>query len=125
VSRAARSLFVFGIYLEFLALTLIFAPNVLLRAFHVATTHEIWIRLVGVLAGNIGVYYLLASRLGFSPIIVASVPVRFVLMVCFAGFVVFDHADPAILFFGVADVAGATWTLAALRADAGPVRAGG
>lgn len=124
MSRAARSLFIFGIYLEFLALALIVAPNVLLRVFGVASTHEIWIRLVGVVAGNIGVYYLLAARHGFTPIITASVPVRFALMAFFAGFVVFDHAEPSILFFGAADVIGAAWTLVALRADAVPMRSG-
>ena len=122
MSRAARSLFIFGIYLEFLAVTLILFPNTLLRLFHVAVTHEIWIRLVGVVTGSVGTYYLLAARGEFAPIIVASVPVRFALMAFFAAFVVFDHADPSILFFGVADAVGAAWTLVALggeRAAAG------
>lgn len=125
MSRAARSLFIFGIYLEFLALSLIVAPNVLLRAFGVASTHEIWIRLVGVLTGNIGIYYLVASHRDLAPIIVASVPVRFALTASFVGFVVLDHADPSILFFGVADAVGATWTLLALRVEARPLRPGG
>ena len=125
MSRAARSLFIFGIYLELLAATLIFAPNVLLSAFHVASTHEVWIRCLGVVTGCIGIYYLLAARHGFAPIIVASVPVRFALMAFFAGFVVFDHADPSVLLFGAADAVGAAWTLVALRLDAGLVRPGG
>jgi hypothetical protein len=125
VTRAARSLFVFGVYLEFLAAFLIFAPNVLLAAFHVASTHEVWIRCLGVVTGSIGVYYLLAGHHGFGPIIVASVPVRFGLMAFFAGFVVFDHADPSLLIFGAADAVGAAWTLMALRLDAGLVRSGG
>jgi hypothetical protein len=125
VSRAARSLFIFGIYLEFLAATLILAPNVLLAAFGVASTHEIWIHLLGVVAGSIGIYYLLAARRDLAPIIVASVPVRFALTAFFVGFVLFDHADPSILLFGVVDAAGAAWTLTALRPDAGLVRPGG
>jgi hypothetical protein len=125
VSRAAKSLFIFAVYLEFLAAMLIFIPNVLLNAFGVASTHEIWVRLVGVLTGNIGIYYLVASRRDLAPIIVASVPVRFALMASFVGFVVLDHADPSILFFGVADAVGATWTLLALRVETGPVRSGG
>jgi hypothetical protein len=125
VSRAAKSLFIFGIYLEFLAGMLIFAPNVLLATFHVASTHEIWIRSLGVVTGSIGIYYLLAARNDLAPIIVASVPVRFALMAFFAGFVVLDHADPSVLFFGAADAVGAAWTLVALRIDAGLVRPGG
>lgn len=122
MSRAAKSLFIFGIYLEFLAAMLILAPNVLLAIFHVASTQEIWIRLLGVVTGSIGIYYLLAARHGFAAIIMASVPVRVALMAFFAGFVAFDHADPSILLFGVADAVGAAWTFMALRVDAGLVR---
>lgn len=125
MSRAARSLFIFGVYLEFLATTLIFVPNVLLNAFGVASTHENWIRVVGVLTGVIGIYYLVASRRDFAPIIAASVPVRFALTASFVAFVILDRADPSILFFGVADAVGATWTWLALRVEARPLRPGG
>ena len=124
MSRAAKSLFIFGIYLELLAIVLVLAPNVLLAAFHVASTHEIWIRCLGVVTGSVGVYYLLAARGDFVPIIVASIPVRLALMAFFAAFVLFDHAEPSLLFFGAADAIGAAWTLVALRTDAGLVRPG-
>jgi hypothetical protein len=124
VSRAAKSLFIFGIYLELLAIALVVVPNALLAAFNVASTREVWIRCLGVVTGCIGVYYLLAARGDFAPIIVASVPVRLALTAFFAGFVAFDHADPSLLFFGLADAVGAVWTLLALRADAGLVRPG-
>ena len=118
MSKAARSLFVFGIYVEGLSLVLIVAPNVLLRLFGVARTHEVWIRVLGVLVFNIGVYYLLAARHEFRPIIVASIPIRFGLMAFFVAFVLLDYADPAVLAFGLLDVVTALWTIAALRADA-------
>lgn len=124
MTRAAKSLLVFGVYLEVLALILIVAPNALLMAFGVVHTHEVWIRILGVLAGNVGVYYIVSARHGFRPVIVASVPVRLMLMVFFVVFVMLDYADPAVLLFGVADVIGAVWTMAALRADA-QVRASG
>ena len=120
MSRAAKSLLVFGIYLEGLALVLILAPNTLLGVFGVERSREVWIRVLGVLAGNIGVYYIVSARAGFRPVIVASVPVRLALMAFFVAFVALDYADPAILVFGVADVLGALWTAAALRAEARP-----
>jgi hypothetical protein len=118
VSKAARSVFVFGVYVEGLALVLIFAPNRLLALFGVAPTHEVWIRVLGVLVLNTGVYYLLAGRCDFRPIIIASVPVRFGLMLFFVSFVLLDYGKPAILLFGALDVLTAIWTVAALRADA-------
>lgn len=118
MSRAAKSLFVFGVYLECLAAFLIFAPNALLSLFGVAATHEVWIRCLGVVVMNIGVYYLIAARQDLAPIIVASVPVRLSLFTLFSIFVVFAHADPAVFLFGLADAAGAGWTFIALRRDA-------
>jgi hypothetical protein len=125
LNRAAKSLFAFGVYLECLAVILILVPNALLAVFRVPSTHEVWIRCLGAVVGCIGVYYVLAARHEFAPIVVASIPVRLALAACFAAFVVFDHADPSLLFFGAADLAGAVWTLGALRRDARPVRGSG
>lgn len=118
MSRAARSLFAFGIYLEGLAIVLIIWPNALLRVFGVPPTHEVWIRMLGVLALNIGVYYLVAARDEFRPIIRASVPIRVGVMGFIVVFVLTNVADTAVLVFGAADLIGAAWTFAALRADA-------
>ena len=118
MSRAARSLLVFGVYLEVLAATLIVAPNALLSVFGVAHTHEVWIRVLGVVVACIGVYYIVSARHAFHPVIVASVPVRLALAASFAIFVLLDDAEPALLWFGIADLVGAVWTAAALRSDA-------
>ncbi len=118
MSRAARSLFVFGIYLEALAIVLIVWPNRLLHLFGVAQTHEVWIRALGVLVLNIGVYYLVAAHHDFRSIIVASVPIRFGVMGFFVAFVLMNFAEAPVLIFGAADVVGAVWTFRALRADA-------
>ena len=118
MSRAARSLLVFGVYLELLAVILVFAPNTLLSVFGVVHTHEVWIRVLGVVVGCVGTYYIISARHGFRPVIVASVPVRLILTASFVAFVLLDYAAPAILVFGVADLVGAVWTAASLRSDA-------
>lgn len=118
MTKAARSVFLFGIYVVGLGLVLILAPNTLLGLFGVAKTHEVWIRVLGVLIFNIGVYYLLAGRNDFRPIIVASIPIRFATMTFLVVFVLLRYADAAVIPFGLIDVATALWTLTALRADA-------
>lgn len=118
MSRAARSLLVFGVYLEVLAAILIVAPNALLSVFGVAHTHEVWIRVLGVVVACVGVYYIVSARHGFRPAIVASVPVRSTLALSFAAFVSLGYAEPAVLVFGIADLAGALWTAASLRSEA-------
>jgi hypothetical protein len=117
VSRAARSLLVFGVYLEVLAAILIFAPNTLLSAFGVVHTHEVWIRVLGVVVACVGVYYIVSARHAFRPVIVASVPARLMLASSFLAFVLLDYAQPAVLVFGVADLVGAVWTAISLRSD--------
>jgi hypothetical protein len=108
---------VFGIYLGVLGLTLAIAPNIVTRMVGVPETSEPWLRVVGALAVNIGLYYVAAARNELRPIMWASVPARFAIPVWLAAFVVFADAEPSVLVFGLADLAGATWTVLALRAD--------
>ena len=67
---------------------------------------------------NIRIFYLLAGRNGFPPIIVASISIRFATMMFLVVFVLLNYADAAVIPFGLLDVATAVWTLTSLRADA-------
>jgi hypothetical protein len=119
MSRSARSLFVFGVYVLVLGPTLAIAPNFVARLLHVHQTTEPWLRVAGVLAANIGFYYVLAARLELRPVIAASVLVRFATPVWLLLIVIFAGAQPALLLFAGGDAAGATWTMLALRAERG------
>jgi hypothetical protein len=118
VSKGARSVLLFGIYVVALGVTLVIAPNPLLRLFGVAETHEVWIHVLGVLIFNIGIVYVLAGSDDIPQIIVASIPIRFGTLTFLLLFVLLGNADPALIAFGLVDAATAIWTVAALRADA-------
>jgi hypothetical protein len=60
MSRAAKSLLVFAIYLMGLSLILLAVPNALLQPFGLDPTSEVWIRVVGMLVACLAVYYLVA-----------------------------------------------------------------
>lgn len=62
MSQAARSLFVFGIYLFLLGAVLVVAPNLLLPLFQMPETSEVWIRVVGMLVFIVGYYYVAAKN---------------------------------------------------------------
>lgn len=62
MSRAARSLFAFGIYLVALGLFLLIAPNLLITWFGVPATHDVWIRVVGMLVMLMAYYDIQAAR---------------------------------------------------------------
>lgn len=112
---AARSIQVVGAYLLLLAVALLLAPNLLLAAFGVAPTGEVWIRVVGMLLGFLGVYYLQAARAGLTAFFGWTVPVRLSVPVFFAVFVAAGMAPAPLLLFGAVDAAGALWTWSALR----------
>jgi len=115
MSRAAASVFSFGIYLVALGLGLIAVPNLVLAPFGFPPTSEVWLRVVGVLAVALGGYYVLAARAGLEAFFRATVVMRSFAFVCFAAFVLLGLAKPALALFGAVDLAGAAWTATALR----------
>ena len=98
ISKAGFSVKAFGIYLLALGVGLALMPNQLLGAFGMPRTEEVWIRVVGVLVFNIGLYHLYAARGEAKGVFWVSVYTR------------------VLVLFGPADFAGAVWTFMALRA---------
>lgn len=117
MSAAGRSIQVFGIYLMLLGLVLLVAPNLLLALFGIAPTGEVWIRIVGMLAGFLGLYYTQAARVCDRAFFRTTVFVRLSVPGFFGAFVALAMAPPALMLFALVDVAGAAWTASALRRD--------
>ena len=117
MSQAAISLFVFGIYLCGLGLVLLLAPNLLLRAFGVPPTDEVWIRINGMLVLCLSFYYVRAARDGLAIFIRWTVWTRAAVIIYFVAFVLLASAPKALLLFGVIDLLAAIWTWLALKKD--------
>ncbi|MBW8901619.1 MAG: hypothetical protein JF619_26660 [Massilia sp.] len=118
MSRSAFSAKVFAIYLFVVSPVLVFAPNVLLTMFGIAPTSEVWIRVVGVIAFNLGVYAWVATRHEDKSFLEASVYTRGSVFCAFVVFALMGLASPMIVLFGMIDLCGGLWTWYALRADA-------
>jgi hypothetical protein len=93
----------------------VLAPNPFLGWFGVAATTDVWVRVVGMLAGFLGYYYLRASTAGLGEFYAWTVPVRISVLAFFGAFVALGLAPVALLFFGAVDAAGACWTWLAIR----------
>lgn len=117
MSRAARTLKYFAIYLMLLGLTLVFVPNLIITLFGMAATPQVWVRVVGVLAFNIGVYYWYAARSECRELFMASVYTRALVLMSFAVFAALQLSEPVLVLFGAVDFCGGLWTLYALRRD--------
>jgi hypothetical protein len=115
MSPAAKSLFVFGIYLCVLGLFLLLVPNLLLRLFGVSPTHEVWIRINGMFLLCLSFYYVQAARHELTMFIRWTIPARIAVIIYFAAFVLLVSAPKALLLFGLIDLSAAIWTWIALK----------
>jgi hypothetical protein len=92
-------------------------PNLLLSIFSVPETHEVWIRVVGMLVLIIGYLDFMASRTELHVFFQWSVPTRLSVPVFFIAFVILGFAPPTLFLFGAIDAAAAIWTAVCLRID--------
>lgn len=117
MNKGAKSVFVFGVYLIVLGITLLVIPNVLLSFFNVPVTSEVWIRVVGMLVLILAFYYTSAARKDLTDFFQFTVIARGSVIVFFVIFVVLKLAVPMLILFGVIDLLGAIWTQWALRSS--------
>lgn len=115
MTRAAKSVYYFGYYLLGLGFLLTFFPNFMLQTFFLLPTQEVYIRVVGVLVFNIGLYYVAGAPSNFEPFLRISILTRCLVLVSFIAFVLLGFAQPALIPLGVADFLGAMWTWWELR----------
>jgi hypothetical protein len=117
MTRPARTVFVFGVYLFLLSAILLIAPNLLLTLFGAPTTNEGWIRVVGMLVFLLGFYYVQAARKNLAAFFPWTIPARASVIVFLTVFVLLGFLAPVLILFGAVDLAGAVWTWLALRAS--------
>ncbi|WP_338844694.1 hypothetical protein V8J88_13700 [Massilia sp. W12] len=105
----------FGAYAMATGLILLFVPNLLLGLFGIATTQEIWVHVLGVIAFILGFYYWACASAGVHAFFRASVVGRTLFFVMCGLLITFWQAPWQLILFGAVDLAGALWTARALR----------
>jgi hypothetical protein len=89
-------------------------PNLLLSTFQLPETQEIWIRVLGVVVFNIGIYYVFMAPANHALFLTLSIYTRLLILFWFVVFVMMDWAAAQLILFGLVDGAGAIWTYLAL-----------
>jgi len=117
LSKSARSVFIFGLYLGVLGVALTVIPNVWLGIFQMPATNDVWIRVVGMLLFYLGIYYILAARKGMTDFFRWTVYLRPTVILFLITFVLLGFVKPVIILIGVVDFMGAVWTGMTLRAS--------
>ncbi len=120
MSKAAISVFVFGIYLVLNGVTLALAPNFMLASLRQPPTNDPFIRCLGVVVFVLGLYYIQAGRQEVMPFFRWTLWGRPIVLLSFIGLVAAGVAPPILIGFGVVDTLGAVWTFFALRSQVVP-----
>jgi hypothetical protein len=115
MTKAARSVFIFGLYLLVLGVVMIVAPNFLLGLFFLPDTTEVWVRVSGMLVLFLGFYYTQAGRKELTIFFRWTLYPRSTVILFFAVFVLLGYARPPLVLFGIVDLVGVIWTGLALR----------
>lgn len=115
MTAAARSIFVFGLYLLVNGLVLMTKPGLLLGPFGFPEPREPWIRVLGVVVTVLSLYYIQAGRQNVVPFFQWTIGGRGLVLVLLTVLVVTGIAGAPLLVFGVIDILGAVWTWMALR----------
>jgi hypothetical protein len=105
----------FGAYLVVLGTGVLLVPALLLTPFGFEPPRDIWVRVVGLLAALIGLYYWRAGGANLRAFFPWTVQARLTVLAVFLVFVALDLAPPILILFGAIDAAGALWTWRALH----------
>jgi len=115
MTRAAKSIFTWGILMLLFGAGYLFAPNFFLPLFGFSQTDEVWIHVVGLLIAILGGYYLYCARHDDVIFFRATVPRRILFAFGLTVFVFLGFSKPALLLLSVTDSCGAIWTWCALK----------
>lgn len=118
MSKAARSLYIFGIYVVIVGVAFLAIPEKLMSMLQLPAATVGWARMIGLLALVIGTYDVVGSRAESLPYIRASVWIRFGFAAGSFLLVALGQMPVSLIPLGAIDLVGALWTAFALRASA-------
>ena len=115
MSRAAKSIFTWGILMVLFGAGYLFVPNFFLPLFGLPPTTEVWIRAFALLLALLGGYYLYCAWNNDITFFRVTIPGRLLFAMGLAAFVALGFVKPILLLLGVVDTFGAVWTWFSLR----------
>jgi hypothetical protein len=117
LSKAAQSLFVFGLYALLAGSAFLIAPDLVVSLAHLPPIPTGWARVIGLIALVIGTYDIVCARAECSAFFKASVFTRMGFAIASVLLVVLGQMPMPMMLLGAVDAAGALWTAIALKQD--------
>lgn len=121
MSRAALSIFIFGIYLIFLGITFLFFPELMFTILAEPNPPDVVSRVLGMIFLFLAYYFIRAAldEEGMKKFFMWTVQTRALVIIFLIVHVVLELVSPLIILFGVIDLAFAVWTFWELRKEKG------
>ena len=121
MSRAALSIFIFGIYLIFLGITFLFFPELMFTILAEPNPPDVVSRVLGMIFLFLAYYFIRAAldEEGMKKFFMWTVQTRALVIIFLIVYVVLELVSPLIILFGVIDLAFAVWTFWELRKEKG------
>ena len=116
-SYAAVSLQVFSLYLLTMGIVIALVPQLLTSILALPDPGEPYPRMIGIIMCALAYYYHVSAVHEFKPMIQATIYMRALIPVLFAGLVIMDVAEPIFMIFSLTDALGALTTCLAFRRD--------
>jgi len=117
MSHPARSVYVASLYLIGLGCGLIIIPNIVLSLFGLPPTHEVWIRMLGMMTLFLGIFQNRIARDELRSFFRLTVILRLSVVGFVCGFILMGVAAPIFILITPVDVLGAGWTWIALKRE--------
>lgn len=112
MSRAALSVFIFGIYLIFMGITFLFFPELMFTILAEPNPPDVASRVLGMIFLLLAYYYIRATldEEGMKKFFMWTVHTRASVIIFLIIFAALELTSPLIILFGVIDFAFAAWT---------------
>ena len=115
MSGAAKSIFMWGVYMMFAGICFMLMPNVILPLLDFEADKEPWVLVGASLIAILGYYYVVAARHKLTPFFRATILGRF-LILCWYGLLVVVHKSQwQLLLLAIPDQFGGLWTYLELK----------
>lgn len=119
MTKSALNVYMYGLFLLIgIGLPFLVIPHDALSLFGLVAGDGMWVRLVGVLSGIMGAFYIMAVQDDLEPFYLWTVPARLCTAVFHTVMVVLGYVGPGLLLFAFIDALTAALTWLAIRAEA-------
>jgi len=114
---AAFTIAAYGVYLLFNGLALLAMLSVALSLLGLPATADPWVRVVGLVAGEIGFYFVVVARNDIRAMFSATVYGRAGAAAIFLALRLSQSGPPQLLLFAAVDLLAASWTYVVCRRE--------